>query len=71
MTYQNFNVLFEKMLMKFMSDEDPMLAMLKWLGKRLMEAEVETKLGAEKSERASGRQGYRSEYRIRRLDTRE
>jgi putative transposase len=70
MAYLNSNVPFEKMLMKFVSDEDPMLAMLKWLCERLMEAEVETKLGAEKSERASGRQGYRSGYRVRRFDTR-
>ena len=56
--------------MKFVSEEDPMLSMLKWLCERLMEAEVDTKLGAEKSERVSNRQGYRSGYRIRRFDTR-
>lgn len=33
--------------------------MLKWLCERLMEAEVDGKLGAEKSERSEGRQGYR------------
>lgn len=70
MAYQNSNLPFEKMLMKFVSDEDPMLSMLKWLCERLMEAEVETKLGAEKSERVSDRQGYRSGYRVRRFDTR-
>jgi transposase-like protein len=70
MAYQNSNVPFEKMLMKFVSEEDPMLAMLKWLCERLMEAEVETKLGAEKSERSADRQGYRSGYRVRRFDTR-
>ena len=70
MAYQNSNVPFEKMLMKFVSEEDPMLSMLKWLCERLMEAEVDTKLGAEKSERVSNRQGYRSGYRIRRFDTR-
>jgi putative transposase len=70
MAYQNSNVPFEKMLMKFVSDEDPMLAMLKWLCERLMEAEVETKLGVEKSERSADRQGYRSGYRARRFDTR-
>jgi Transposase and inactivated derivatives len=56
--------------MKFVTDEDPMLAMLKWLCEKLMEAEVETKLGAEKSERSTERQGYRSGYRVRRFDTR-
>ena len=60
MAYQNSNLPFEKMLMKFVSEEDPMLSMLKWLCERLMEAEVDTKLGAEKSERVSNRQGYRS-----------
>lgn len=70
MAYPNFNVPFEKMLMKFIADEDPMLSMLKWLCEKLMEVEVEAKLGAEKSERCTGRQGYRSGYRIRRFDTR-
>lgn len=70
MAYQDFTVPFEKMLMKFVLDEDPMQAMLKWLCERLMEAEVESKLCAEKSERSSERQGYRSGYRVRRFDTR-
>jgi putative transposase len=70
MAYQNSTVSFEKMLMKFISDEDPMQSMLKWLCERLMEAEVENKLCAEKSERNNERQGYRSGYRIRRFDTR-
>ena len=70
MAYQNSTVPFEKMLMKFVLDEEPMLSMLKWLCERLMEAEVEGKLGAEKSERSEDRQGYRSGYRVRRFDTR-
>lgn len=70
MAYQNSNLPFEKMLMKFVSDEEPMLAMLKWLCEKLMEVEVEGKIGAEKSERSTGRQGYRSGYRVRRFDTR-
>ena len=70
MAYQNSTVPFEKMLLKFVLDEDPMQAMLKWLCERLMEAEVESKLGAEKSARSNERQGYRSGYRVRRFDTR-
>lgn len=70
MAYQNSILPFEKMLMKFVTEEDPMQAMLKWLCERLMEAEVEAKLGAEKSERAPERHGYRSGYRVRRFDTR-
>jgi transposase-like protein len=61
---------FEKMLMKFISEEDPMQSMLKWLCERLMEAEVESKLCAEKSEQNKERQGYRSGYRVGRFDTR-
>lgn len=70
MAYQNSTVPFEKMLMKFILDEDPMQAMLKWLCEKLMEAKVESKRCAEKSERNSERQGYRSGYRVRRFDTR-
>ncbi len=37
---------FEKMLLQFMSEEDPMLSMLKWLCEQLMEAEVTSKVNA-------------------------
>ena len=70
MAYLNSTVSFEKMLMKFISEEDPMQSMLKWLCERLMEVEVESKLCAEKSERNKERRGYRSGYRVRRFDTR-
>ena len=43
---------------------------VEWLCTRLMEAEVDQQLGAEKSQRTDGRSGYRSGYRPRRLDTR-
>ena len=48
MVYQNSTVPFEKMLMKFVTDEDPMQEMLKWLCERLMAAEVDGKLEAPK-----------------------
>lgn len=70
MAYSNSNLPFEKMLLKFVTEEDPMLEMLKWLCDQLMEAEFSTKLGADKSERSSERNGYRSGYRTRRFDTR-
>ena len=70
MVYQNSTVPFEKMLMKFVADDDPMQEMLKWLCERLMAAEVDGKLEAQKSERTQTRQGYRSGYRVRRFDTR-
>ncbi|HWQ89486.1 MAG TPA: IS256 family transposase [Desulfitobacteriaceae bacterium] len=70
MVYPNTNATFEEMLLKFMSEDDPMLSMLKWLCEQLMEAEVTTKVNAAKSERNPERQGYRSGYRVRRFDTR-
>ena len=47
-----------------------MLNMLEWLCDQLMEAEISQQLGAAKSEHSNGREGYRSGYRPRRLDTR-
>lgn len=70
MVYQNSTVPFEKMLIKFVADDDPMQEMLKWLCERLMAAEVDGKLEAQKSERTKTHQGYRSGYRVRRFDTR-
>lgn len=59
-----------ELLLKCMAQPDPMLSMLEWLCAQLMEAEVTQRLGAEKSERADVRSGYRCGYRPRRLDTR-
>lgn len=58
MVYCNSNLSFEKKLMQFMSEQDPMLSMLKWLCEELMEAEVASKVNAGKSERTSERSGY-------------
>ena len=70
MAYSNNNLNLEKMLLKFLADEDPMLSMLKWLCEQLMEIEVSAKINAIKSERTPERTGYRSSYRVRRFDTR-
>lgn len=70
MVYPNSNVPLEKMLLQFMTEDDPMLAMLKWLCEKLMEVEVGAKINAAKSERTDDRAGYRSGYRVRRYDTR-
>lgn len=70
MTYPNSTITFEQMLLKFMSEQDPMLAMLQWLCEQMMEAEVSAKIQARKSERTKERTGYRSGYRVRRFDTR-
>ncbi len=64
MTYPNSTITFEQMLLKFMSEQDPMLAMLQWLCEQMMEAEVSAKIQAQKSERTKERTGYRSGYRV-------
>jgi hypothetical protein len=53
MAYSNNKLNLEKMLLKFLADEDPMLSMLKWLCEQLMEVEVTAKINASKSERNS------------------
>ena len=39
-----------ELLLRCMGEADPMLSMLEWLCAQLMEAEVSSKLGAEKNE---------------------
>jgi len=62
--------LFKSVMMGFMLDEDPMLAMLKWITEQLMQIEAETKAGANKNEHNKERKTYFSGYRARRFDTR-
>ena len=44
-----------------------LLAMLEWLCHKMMEIEVENKLGASKGEHSPKRTGYRSGTRVRRF----
>lgn len=60
----------KELVWQFIVTPDPMLSMLEWLCKELMEAEVSNKVGAEKNEQSSSRTGFRSGYRVRRFDTR-
>lgn len=70
MAYLKSTLSFEKMLLKFMSEPDPMLSMLEWLCHRMMDVEVANKLGASKNEHSDKRKGYLSGTRVRRFDTR-
>ena len=65
-----YNNSFESLLLHCISQPDPMFFMLEWLSSKLMEAEISSKIGAEKSERNEERIGYRCGYRTRRFDTR-
>ena len=61
---------FGGLLFQFMGAQDPMLSMLDWLCSQMMEAEVSSKLGAEKHEQSEERTSHRCGFRPRRLDTR-
>lgn len=62
--------LFKRAMTDFILEEDPMLAMLKWMTEQLMEAEAATKAGANKNEHNNERTTHFSGYRPRRFDTR-
>jgi len=61
---------FQGLLFQFMGTEDPMLNMLEWLCRQMMEAEVSGKIGADKHEQSQERTSHRCGFRPRRLDTR-
>jgi putative transposase len=61
---------FEGLLFQFMDSPDSMLSMLEWLCSRMMEAEVSSKIGADKHEQSQERTSHRCGFRPRRLDTR-
>ena len=62
--------LFQHVMMGFMTESDPMLAMLKWITEQLMQIEAEIKVGANKHEHNTERKTYFSGHRVRRFDTR-
>ncbi len=60
----------ESLLFQFIGTPDPMLSMLEWLCGQMMEAEVSSKIGADKHEQSTDRTSYRCGFRPRCLDTR-
>lgn len=70
MVYKKDTLSLDKLLLSFMTEQDPMQSMLQWLCEQLMDVEVASKVQANKSERTDERKGYRSGYRVRRFDTR-
>ena len=61
---------YEKLLLHFMGESDPLYAMLQWLTERMMEVESEVKVGAAKEKYSSDRTTHFSGTRVRRFDTR-
>lgn len=60
----------ESLLFQFIGTPDPMFSMLEWLCGQMMEAEVSSKIGADKREQSTDRTSHRCGFRPRRLDTR-
>ena len=67
---KNDSRLYKTLLAQFVLEDDPLLAMLKWMMNEMMKIELENKLGAKKGEHSNERKGYLSGYRARRFDTR-
>lgn len=59
---------FGRLLFQFMDAQYPMLSLLDWLCSYMMEAEVFSKLGAEKHVQSEKRTNYRCGFRPRSLD---
>ncbi len=67
---RNDSKIFKEILTGFVTEEDPLLAMMKWMMEQLMKIESEMKVGAAKGEHNSERKSHFSGYRPRRFDTR-
>ena len=70
MARNHYKEVFRKVLLGFISEEDPILAMLEWVAQQMMQIEAEVKVGAKKEEHTKERRTYFSGTRVRRMDTR-
>ena len=70
MAHKNHTPFLKKMLIEFMTEPDPLYAMLEWLTNELMKLEAENKVGAHKGEHCPTRTTHFSGTRVRRFDTR-
>jgi len=66
----NYIEYFKRALLEFMSESDPLHAMLQWMTEKIMQMEAEAKVGAEKGTHTTERSTYFSGNRVRRFDTR-
>jgi putative transposase len=69
-TSKNHTGIFKKVLVEFIGQEDPLLAMLEWTAQQMMQIEAEGIVGAQKGEHSKERKTYFSGRRVRRMDTR-
>ena len=69
-TGKNHTGILRKLLVEFIGQEDPLLAMLEWTTQQMMQIEAEIKVGAKKGEHSKDRLTHFSGRRVRRMDTR-
>ena len=70
MAQGHYKTLLRRALLGFISEPDPVLAMLQWVAQQMMLIEAEGKVGAEKGKHAKDRKTHFSGARVRRMDTR-
>ncbi len=70
MAQSHYKALFQKVLLGFLAEQDPVLAMLEWMAQQMMLVEAESKVGAEKHKQSKERVTHFSGTRVRRVDTR-
>jgi len=70
MTKTKDTTFFENKLLDFITESDPLFAMMQWLTEQLMEIEVSKKANAKKGVHSAERKTYRCGNRLRRFDTR-
>jgi putative transposase len=70
MAKRDLSTVFRSLLLQFVGEADPLLAMLEWITQQLMQVEAESRVGAEKGKHSTDRKTHFSGYRWRRFDTR-
>jgi transposase-like protein len=70
MAQAHYKALLGKVLLGFITEKDPVLAMLEWVAHQMMLIEAEGRVGAEKGKHSRHRKTYFSGARVRRMDTR-
>jgi len=58
MARSHYKALLGKVLLGFISEDDPVLAMLEWVAHQMMLIEAESKVGAEKGKHSKDRKTY-------------
>lgn len=70
MAGKNDNMCYEKLLLKFIQEPDPVFSMLEWMANEMMRLESTQRAGAEKGKHNPERTTHFSGTRVRRWDTR-